>query len=179
MHNPENLNNEVKRRIAEWRKGKAEREALRIKEAQPLEYYPWIKLPAQFKFQAFDGDGDIWAYENRPHVEESWSAWATKSGDMLELFKGRPKAMVKNWVDSLIERPQTDDEVVRDFMGNIEELPISMDRLLELLEKEEKLHKAEIQLAAWEIFRRGLGENEPDNPNRLILRWCPPKLETN
>ena len=111
MDNPEILNNEVKRRIAEWRKGKAERAVMYTKEAQ--------------------------------------------------------------------EAQESDNEVIRDFMGNIEELPISTDRLLELLEKEEKLHKAEIQLAAWEIFRRGLGENEPDNPNRLILRWCPPKIETN
>jgi hypothetical protein len=102
--------------------------------------------------------------------------------DNPEILNDEVKRRIAAWKQGKAERAAMytkEDEVIKDFMGNIEELPISTDRLLELLEKEEKLHKAEIQLAAWEIFRKGLGPNEPDNPNRLILRWCPPQTEIN
>lgn len=74
-----------------------------------LKYAPWSELDPKYKFQAYDSDGWLIAYECRPWIDECSIEWRFSSGAFIILYDDPQDLKVDNWKETLIER-QTDQD---------------------------------------------------------------------
>lgn len=74
-----------------------------------LKYAPWESLDTQFKFQAYDSDGWLCSYENKPTVNLSAGAWQTDGNYDPTNWQIPVLGPIPNWQQTLIERPTDQD----------------------------------------------------------------------